>query len=91
VCSTHGNLCITFVIAGNFDEIITRSGLVVFILQPKLRKRKERMKQFLMSESTKKRKLESTIIHGRPQKFFHGGQRRHFVYHFQIAEHQCSL
>jgi len=27
-----------------------------------------------MSESTKKRKLESTIIHGRPQKFFHGGR-----------------
>jgi len=27
--------------AGNFDEIITRSGLTVFILQPKLRGRKE--------------------------------------------------
>jgi len=26
-----------------------------------------------MSESTKKRKRESTIIHGRPQKFFQGG------------------
>jgi len=27
-----------------------------------------------MSESTKKRKRESTIIHGRPQKFFQGGK-----------------
>jgi len=38
-----------------------------------------------MSESTKvtkKRKRESTIIHGRPQKFFQGGQRRHFIYYF---------
>jgi len=26
-----------------------------------------------MSESTKKRKRESTIIHGRPQKFLQGG------------------
>jgi len=26
-----------------------------------------------MRESTKKRKRESTIIHGRPQKFFQGG------------------
>ena len=26
-----------------------------------------------MSESTKKRKRESTIIHGRQQKFFQGG------------------
>jgi len=26
-----------------------------------------------MSESTKKRKRESTIIRGRPQKFFQGG------------------
>jgi len=30
----------TFVIAGNFDEII-RSGFILFILQPKLRERKE--------------------------------------------------
>ena len=45
-----------------------------------------------MTESTKvtkKRKTESTIIHGRPQKLFQGGQRRHFVYHFQIADDQC--
>ena len=27
-----------------------------------------------MSESTKKRKRESTIIHGRPQNFFQGGK-----------------
>jgi len=39
---THSNLCITFVIAGHFDEIIiNRSGLILFILQPKLRERKE--------------------------------------------------
>jgi len=46
-----------------------------------------------MRESTKvmkKRKRESTIIHGRPQKFFQGGQGQHFVYHFQIADDQCS-
>jgi len=43
-----------------------------------------------MSEITKKRKRESTIIHGRPQKFFQG-ERRHFVCHFQIADDQCSL
>jgi len=39
-------------------------------------KRTERKKQFVMSENTKvtkKRKQESTIIHGRPQKFFQGG------------------
>jgi len=64
-------LCITFVIAGHFDEIIiTRSRLILFILQPKLREGKE---TFVMSESTKvtkKRKRESTIIHGRLQKFF---------------------
>jgi len=27
----------TFAIAGNFDEIIMRSGLILFILKPKLR------------------------------------------------------
>ena len=36
-------------------------------------KRTERNKQFVMSESTKKRRRESTIIHGRQQKFFQGG------------------
>jgi len=35
------------------------------MLQSKLRT--ERNKQFVMSENTKKRKRESTIIHGRPQ------------------------
>jgi len=39
-----------------------------------------------MRESTKKRKRENTIIHGRPQKFFQGGQDQHFVYHLQIAD-----
>jgi len=27
--------------AGNFDEIITRNGVILFILKPKLRERKE--------------------------------------------------
>jgi len=36
-------------------------------------KRMERKNQFLMSERTKKRKRESMIIHGRPQKFLQGG------------------
>jgi len=37
----HSNLCITFVIAVHFDEIIIiESGLILFILQPKLRERK---------------------------------------------------
>ena len=38
---THSNLCITFVIAGKFDEKITRNKLILFILQPKLREEKE--------------------------------------------------
>jgi len=67
VCNTHSNLCITFVIAANFDKIVTRSGLILFVL------RTERNKQFVMRESTKKLKRESTIIHGRPHKFFQGG------------------
>jgi len=49
--------------------------LIVFILQLKS-KRTERNKQLVMSESTKvtkKRKRENTIIHGRPQKYFQGG------------------
>jgi len=45
-------LCITFAIAGTFDETITRSGLILLILQPKSRDQKQN-KQFLMSESTK--------------------------------------
>jgi len=40
VCNTHSNLCITFVVADNFDEIIT-CGLILFILQLKLRERTE--------------------------------------------------
>jgi len=35
-------------------------------------KRTEKNKQFVISESTKKRKRESTIIHWRAQKFFQG-------------------
>jgi len=72
VCNIHSNLCITFVTAGNFDEIITRSGLTVFILQPKLRERKE-TNNSKISESSKTRKREITIIHGCPQLFFRGG------------------
>jgi len=30
-----------FVYAGKFDETITRSGVMLFILKPKLRERKE--------------------------------------------------
>jgi len=37
----NSNLGITFAIAGNFDEIIARNGLILFILKPKLRERKE--------------------------------------------------
>jgi len=45
-------LCITFVIAGHFDEIIiTRSGLIVYFATEI--KRMKRNKQFVMSESTK--------------------------------------
>jgi len=47
-------LCKIFVIAGNVDEVITRNGLILFILQPKLRERKE-TKQSVMSESEKAR------------------------------------
>jgi len=44
------------------------------------------------TKATKKRKRESTIIHGRPQKFFQGGSKVNlFVYHFQIADDQCYL
>jgi len=45
-----------------------------------------------MSENTKvtkKRKRESTIIHGLTQNFFQ--ERRHFVYHFQIGDDKRSL
>jgi len=44
-----------------------------------------------MSESTKKQKRESTIIHWRPQKFFLGAQGQHFAYHFQFTDDQCFL
>jgi len=27
-----------------------------------------------------------TPFHGRPQKFFHAGQRRNFAYTFQVAD-----
>jgi len=89
-----------FIIAGSFDVYYTkcwqfwwntnkkRGDSVYF--ETKI-ERTERNKQFVMTESTKvtkKRKWESTIIHGHPQKFFQGGQRRHFV-HLQIADDQC--
>jgi len=41
VATGLSNLCITYVIAGNFDEIMTRSGLILWILKLKLRERKE--------------------------------------------------
>jgi len=34
-------MCKIFDIAGNVDELITRNGLILFILQPKLIERKE--------------------------------------------------
>ena len=47
-------------------------------------KRTERNKQFVMSKSTKKRKREGTIIHGRPQKFFQGGNVNIFFIIFKL-------
>jgi len=44
--------------------------------------RTEKKKQFLMSESTKKGNRVSTIIHGRPQKFFQGGATSTFCLSF---------
>ena len=50
-----------------------------------------------MSESTnvtKKRKRESTIIYGRPQNFFQGGNDVDILFQFsffQIADDQCYL
>ena len=29
--------------------------------------------------------------HGRPQKFFQGGQRRHFTYHFQVVDDATQM
>jgi len=49
--------------------------------------RTERKKQFLMSESTKARKHDHSWASA---EIFPGGERRHFVYHFQIADDQCS-
>jgi len=54
-------------------------------------RKKQTIRNEWKHESNKKRKRESTIIHGRPQTFFQWGQRRHFVYHFYIADDQCSL
>ena len=68
-------MCTTIVIAGNFDEIITRSGLILFILQPTF-KRTERNKQFVMSESTKVTKKQSgkaRSFMGVPRNFSRGG------------------
>jgi len=41
VYDTHSNLRKIIVFADNFDEVITRNGLILFIMQPKLRERKE--------------------------------------------------
>jgi len=65
-------LCITFVIAGNFDENDNKKRVDSVYFETEI-KRTERNKQFVMSESTKvtiKRKREITIIHGRLQEFF---------------------
>ena len=64
----------TFAIAGRFDEIIvTRSGLILFILQPK---RTERNKQFVMSENTKvtkKTKAKKPDLSWASAEIFPGG------------------
>ena len=79
-CNTHNNLCITFVIADTFAEIITRSGVILFILQPKIREPK---KQTIRNEwKHEKTTARSTIIHGRPQKFFHRGATSTFCLSF---------
>ena len=47
-----------------------------------------------MSENMKVTKIESEKARsfmGVRRNFSRGGQRRHFVYHFQIADDQCSL
>jgi len=46
-----------------------------------------------MSESTKvmKNKSEKTRSFMGVRRNFSRGQRRNFVYHFQIADNQCSL
>jgi len=81
-------LCITFVIAGNFDEITTKSELILFILKPKLRERK-RTNNSWKHEKPKTRKHDHSWASA---ELFPGGeQRRHFVYHFQLADDQCSV
>jgi len=57
-------------------------------------KRTERNKQVVMSESTKVTKSESEKARsfmGVRRTFAGGGQRRHSVFRFQIADDQCSL
>jgi len=58
-------------------------------------KRTERNKLFVMTESTKVTKKPKARKHDYPlacaEIFPEGGQRRHFVHHFQIADDQCSL
>ena len=56
-------------------------------------KRTERNKQSVMSESTKVTKSETEKARSFTgvRRNFSRGQRRHFVYHFQIADDQCFL
>jgi len=47
-----------------------------------------------MRESTKVTKKTKARKHDHSRgsaEFFQGGQGQHFVYHFQIADDQCSL
>jgi len=63
--------------------------LILFILQPKLRERKETNN----SQRVKARRNESEKARSfmGVRRNFSRGERRHFVYHFQIADDQCSL
>jgi len=80
VRNTHSNLCIIFVIAGNFDEIRTRTGVVVSILQPKLRERKETIRNEGKHESNEKAKTRKLDHPWASAEIFRGRQRRHFVF-----------
>ena len=74
VCNIHSsNLCIPFVIAGNFDEIITRSGLILFILKPKLRERKETNNSYCVK--ARKNESEKARSFMGVRRIFPGGAR----------------
>ena len=89
VCNTHSNFCIIFVIVGNFDETITKSLLILFILQPKLREQKETNNSQWVK--ARKNEIEKAWSLMGVQRNSSRREGKHFVYHFQIADDQCSL